>query len=80
MYITKRDGRKENVLFDKISARIKKLCYGLDSKYVDHVAIAQKVISGVYAGVTTTELDTLAAETAAYMAISHPDYSLLAGR
>ena len=80
MFITKRDGRKEAVLFDKISARIEKLCFGLDSNYVDHVAIAQKVISGVYPGVTTFELDTLAAETAAYMATSHPDFSLLAGR
>lgn len=80
MFITKRDGRKEAVLFDKISARIEKLCFGLDSNFVDHVAIAQKVISGVYPGVTTFELDTLAAETAAYMATSHPDFSLLAGR
>ncbi len=80
MYITKRDGRKEAVLFDKISARIEKLCYGLDSKYVNHIAIAQKVVAGVYTGVTTTELDELASQTAAYMAVNHPDYGLLAGR
>lgn len=80
MYITKRDGRTEAVLFDKISSRIEKLCYGLDTNFVDHIAIAQKVIQGVYPGVTTTELDQLAAETAAYMAVSHPDFSLLAGR
>ncbi|CAM9236714.1 unnamed protein product [Ectocarpus sp. 8 AP-2014] len=80
MYITKRDGRKEEVKFDKISARIEKLCFGLDRNYVDHIAIAQKVISGVYPGVTTLELDQLAAETAAYMGVSHPDFSLLAGR
>ena len=80
MYITKRDGRKEAVLFDKISARIKKLCYGLDPNYVDHIAIAQKVVAGVYPGVTTTELDELASQTAAYMAVNHYDYGLLAGR
>ena len=80
MFITKRDGRKEAVLFDKISARIEKLCYGLDSSYVDHIAIAQKTIQGVYSGVTTTELDQLAAETAANMTTIHPDFGLLAGR
>lgn len=80
MFITKRDGRKEAVLFDKISARIEKLCYGLDSNYVDHIAIAQKTIQGVYSGVTTTELDQLAAETAANMTTIHPDFGLLAGR
>ena len=80
MYITKRDGRKEEVLFDKISARIDKLCFGLDRNFVDHITISQKVVAGIYCGVTTTELDELAAQTAAYMAISHPDYSLLAGR
>lgn len=80
MFITKRDGRKEAVLFDKISARIEKLCFGLDRNFVDHITIAQKVVAGIYSGVTTMELDELAAQTAAYMAISHPDYSLLAGR
>lgn len=80
MYITKRDGRTEEVLFDKISARIDKLCFGLDRNFVDHIAIAQKVVAGIFSGVTTTELDELAAQTAAYMAVSHPDYSLLAGR
>ena len=80
MFITKRDGRTEEVLFDKISARIDKLCFGLDRNFVDHIVIAQKTIQGVYPGVTTTELDQLAAETAAYMAVNHPDYSLLAGR
>lgn len=80
MFITKRDGRKETVLFDKISARIEKLCYGLDSNFVDHIPIAQKTIQGVYSGVTTTELDQLAAETAANMTTIHPDFGLLAGR
>ncbi|OBZ81424.1 Ribonucleoside-diphosphate reductase large chain [Choanephora cucurbitarum] len=64
----------------QITARINKLCYGLDMNYVDPVAITQKVISGVYQGVTTIELDNLAAETAAYMTTTHPDYALLAAR
>ncbi|CAO3626822.1 unnamed protein product [Cunninghamella blakesleeana] len=80
MFVYKRDGRQEAVAFDKITARINKLCYGLDTNYVDPVAITQKVISGVYQGVTTVELDNLAAETAAYMTTTHPDYAILAAR
>ncbi|CAO3587383.1 unnamed protein product [Absidia cylindrospora] len=80
MYVYKRDGRQEQVAFDKITARINKLSYGLDTKFVDPVAITQKVISGVYQGVTTVELDNLAAETAAYMTTTHPDYAILAAR
>ncbi|KAG1103416.1 hypothetical protein G6F42_017226 [Rhizopus arrhizus] len=80
MFVYKRDGRREKVAFDKITARINKLCYGLDMNYVDPVAITQKVISGVYQGVTTIELDNLAAETAAYMTTTHPDYAQLAAR
>ncbi|CAM9388979.1 unnamed protein product, partial [Ectocarpus fasciculatus] len=80
MFVVKRDGRKETVSFDKITARISHLCYGLDPKYVEPTLIAQKVISGVYPGVTTSELDELAAQTAAYQATQHPDMSLLAAR
>ncbi|KAJ1888616.1 ribonucleotide-diphosphate reductase subunit rnr1, partial [Coemansia sp. RSA 2337] len=65
MFVIKRDGKSEKVQFDKITARINKLSYGLDTNYVDSAAVAQKVISGVYQGVTTVELDNLAAETAA---------------
>lgn len=79
MYVLKRDGRKEAVKFDKITARIKKLCYGLNVA-VDPTKIAMKVIEGVYDGVTTTELDNLAAEIAATNTVSHPDYALLASR
>src|SRR6056300_1563704 len=79
MRVLKRDGRKEAVKFDKITARIEKLCYGL-SEYVDPVAVAKRVIDGVYDGVTTAELDNLAAETAASMTIKHPDYANLAAR
>lgn len=80
MHVVKRDGRKEPVFFDKITARINKLCYGLDAAYVNAVEVAQKVVVGVFNGVTTSELDNLAAETAAYMATKHPDYGLLAAR
>ncbi|KAI0865286.1 ribonucleoside-diphosphate reductase large chain [Xylaria cubensis] len=80
MYVKKRDGRQERVQFDKITARVSRLCYGLDTDHVDPVAITQKVISGVYGGVTTVQLDDLAAETAAYMTVTHPDYAILAAR
>ncbi|KAH9841362.1 ribonucleotide reductase alpha subunit [Rhodofomes roseus] len=73
-------GRKERVQFDKITARINKLCYGLDKEHVDPIGISQKVIAGVYQGVTTVELDNLAAETAAYLTTKHPDYAILAAR
>jgi ribonucleoside-diphosphate reductase alpha chain len=80
MQVIKRDGRREEVSFDKITARLKKLSYGLDTQYVNMIDIAKKVIVGLYDGVTTVELDNLAAETAATMATIHPDYALLAAR
>lgn len=80
MYVIKRSGKKEPVYFDKITARIHKLCYGLARKYVDPVEIAKVVIQGIYDGITTTELDNLAAETAASMTTKHPDYAILAAR
>ena len=79
MYVVKRDGHKEPVMFDKITDRIKKLCYGLNDR-VDAVKVAMRVIEGLYDGVTTSELDNLAAETAASMTIAHPDYAQLAAR
>lgn len=79
MFVIKRDGRKESVKFDKITARIQKLCYGF-SELVDPVKISMKVIEGLYDGVTTSELDNLAAEVAASMTTNHPDYALLAAR
>lgn len=79
MYVIKRDGRKEAVKFDKITARIVKMCYGLDP-LVSPEAVAMKVIEGIYDGVTTTILDNLAAEVAASKTIDHPDYALLASR
>lgn len=80
MFVIKRDGRKESVKFDKITARINKLCYGLNPDFVDPVAVSQRVIQGVRDGVHTTELDNLAAETAATLTVRHPDYALLASR
>ena len=79
MYVVKRDSRKEAVKFDKITARIIKMCYGLDP-LVSPEAVAMKVIEGIYDGVSTTDLDNLAAEVAAAKTIDHPDYALLASR
>ena len=79
MYVLKRDGRKEPIMFDKITARVRKMCYGLND-LVDPVKVAMRVIEGLYDGVTTSELDNLAAETAATMTTTHPDYALLAAR
>lgn len=80
MFVIKRDGTRESVKFDKITARIQKLSYGLEPKHVDPILVAKKVIDGVYDGVTTSELDNLAAETAASLTVRHPDYAQLASR
>jgi ribonucleoside-diphosphate reductase alpha chain len=80
MYVLKRDGRRESVRFDKVTARIEKLCYGLDAAHVQPVDVAKKVVSGIFDGVTTAQLDVLAAETAASMTTRHPDYATLAAR
>lgn len=79
MYVVKRDGRREPVMFDKITDRVRMLCYEL-SELVDPVKVAMRVIEGLYDGVTTSELDNLAAETAAAMTVTHPDYAQLAAR
>ncbi|MBM3170257.1 MAG: ribonucleoside-diphosphate reductase subunit alpha [Bacteroidetes bacterium] len=80
MFVIKRDGRRESVKFDKITARIIKLCYGLNPTYVDPIKVAMKVINGMYTGITTSDLDNLAAQEAAAMSVIHPDYALLASR
>jgi ribonucleoside-diphosphate reductase alpha chain len=80
MFVLKRDGTRESVKFDKITARIQKLSYGLEPSHVDPILVAKKVIDGVYDGVTTSELDNLAAETAAGLTSRHPDYAQLASR
>ncbi|EDO49794.1 predicted protein [Nematostella vectensis] len=80
LYVLKRNGDSERVYLDKITSRISKLCYGLKNEFVKPINITMKVISGIYQGVKTTELDTLAAETAASMTTKHPDYAILAAR
>jgi ribonucleoside-diphosphate reductase alpha chain len=80
MYVIKRDGTRETVKFDKITARVQKLSYSLEPDHVDPSLVAKKVIDGVYDGVTTSELDNLAAETAASLTVRHPDYAQLASR
>lgn len=80
MYVLTRSGEREPVKFDKITQRIDQLCFGLDLKSVDSTIITKRVIEGIYDGITTKELDQLAAETAAYLSTMNPDYSTLAGR
>jgi len=79
MFVIKRNGKKESVKFDKVTARIEKLSYSL-SPIVNAIDVAKKTIEGIFDGVPTTELDNLAAETAASLTISHPDYAILASR
>lgn len=80
MYVITRSGEKEPIKFDKITERIEQLCFDLDRNFVDPMRIAKKVIEGIYDGITTKELDQLAAETAAYLSTQHPHYAALAGR
>lgn len=80
MLVIKRDGRRESVRFDKITTRIENLCNGLDGRYIHPIEVAKKVIDGLYDGVTTTELDNLAAEVCASLTVQHPDYAILAAR
>jgi len=80
MYVVKRDGAHQEVRFDSITNRIRNLCHGLDPKFVDPVPVTQKVIEGFYSGISTSEIDTLAAETCAYMSQKHHDFSTLAAR
>eukprot|EP00045_Choanoeca_perplexa_P013899 m.159700 g.159700 ORF g.159700 m.159700 type:complete len:104 (-) comp16491_c0_seq2:2344-2655(-) len=80
MYVIKRSGKPEEVHFDKITSRLQKLSYGLHPEFVDPAEITKVVIAGVYSGVTTVELDQLAAETAASFTTKHPDFAILAAR
>ncbi len=80
MLVIKRDGRRESVRFDKITARIENLCYELDPKFIQPIEVAKKVIDGLYDGVSTVELDNLAAEVCASLTVRHPDYAVLAAR
>nr|XP_027198103.1 ribonucleoside-diphosphate reductase large subunit-like [Dermatophagoides pteronyssinus] len=80
MFVIKRDGRQETIMFDKITSRIRKLCYGLNMDFIDPPKITMKVINGLYSGMTTVQLDELAAEIAATMTTKHVDYAVLAAR
>ncbi len=80
MYVITRSGEREPIKFDKITERIEQLCFDLDRSFIDPMKIAKKVIEGIYDGITTKELDQLAAETAAYLSTQHPQYATLAGR
>ena len=75
MYVVKRDGWLETVDLDKITLRLKKLSYGLSSYHCDPLLVAQKVSARFYNGITTTQLDDLAADTAAAMSCNHPHYA-----
>ena len=78
-FVIKRNGKQESIKFDKVTARIEKLSYSL-SPLVNVIEVAKKTIEGIFDGVATTELDNLAAETAASLTITHPDYAILASR
>jgi ribonucleoside-diphosphate reductase alpha chain len=80
MYVITRSGEKEPIKFDKITERIEQLMFDLDTNFVDSTVITKKVIEGIFDQIKTTELDQLAAETAAYLSTKHPDYAILAGR
>ena len=80
MKVKKRDGSLEEMRYDKITRRISALCDDLNLEYIDPTFVTLKVTSGIYDGISTTELDTLAAEIAASMVTTHPDYAKLAGR
>ena len=80
MKVIKRDGHSETLRLDKITNRVKKQTYGLDTDHVDALEVATKVVSGIYDGISTEQLDNLAAETAASLTYVHPDYSILAAR
>ena len=80
MKVKKRNGELEEMRYDKITKRISVLCHDLNMEYIDPTFVTLKVTSGIYDGISTTELDVLAAETAAAMVTTHPDYAKLAGR
>ena len=80
MKVKKRDGSLEEMRYDKITKRISVLCQDLNMEYIDPTYVTLKVTQGIYDGISTTELDVLAAEIAAAMVTTHPDYAKLAGR
>ena len=77
MYVTKRGGEKEEVSFDKITKRLKKLSSGLS---INTIELAQIIITKIYDGIKTVEIDELAAGTCACRVSSNPDYGIMASR
>jgi len=80
MYVTKRNGNREIVSFDKILNRIKKLGQEANIKHLNYTSLVMKVIDQIYDSISTTKIDELSAEQCAAMASIHPDYNILAGR
>ena len=80
MNVVNREGKRVPVEFDKITKRVEGLCFALNREHVDPLLIAKKVIEGLYDGITTQELDELAAQICAYLSTRHPDFAVLAGR
>ena len=78
--VTKRNGKKEPLMLDKILERINQQTYGLDPKWIVSFDVAQKVIEGITPDIETRILDNLAMETAASLTVKHPDYAILAAR
>jgi ribonucleoside-diphosphate reductase alpha chain len=80
MYVIKRSGQKEPVMYDKVTERVRRLCYGLNPDFVVPQRVTKYVIGGIFDGVSTSQLDELAAQTSASMTPIHPDYAVLAAR
>ena len=80
MYVIKRNGEKEKVMFDKITLRISKLVNENEVDYIDPTIIAMKVINSIYSGISTEELDLESAKICSNMVTINPIYGRLAGR
>ena len=80
MRIINRKGDSEEIVLDKITSRIKKLCYNLDSTVIDPVVISTKVCSMIRDGITTIELDELTANICMNLSLEHPDWGTLGSR
>lgn len=83
MFVVKRDGQRQPVLFDKITRRVQALCEmepSIVSPVLDPAEVAHHVIQGLKSGMSTSQLDSLASETLAYRIIDHPAFGALAAR
>jgi ribonucleoside-diphosphate reductase alpha chain len=79
MRVTKRDGQLEDIAFDKILARVKKLGQEVNIQ-INYSSLAMKVIDQLYDKIETAKIDELAAEQCASLSTNHPDYGTLAAR